>query len=66
MIILIFIVAIIIGIILLIVWLVRRVNHSDEDSLKTSNALKTLKEKYAEGEITKEEFEKINKVLVNG
>lgn len=57
----IFIAAIITGIILLIVWLVRRVSYSSETSTKTSDALDILKQRYARGEITKNEYEDIKK-----
>ncbi|MCJ7472906.1 MAG: SHOCT domain-containing protein [Actinobacteria bacterium] len=58
----IFIAAIIIGIILLIIWLVKRASYSSEiSSVKGGNALDILKERYAKGEITKEEYEKIKK-----
>lgn len=58
----IFIAAIIVGTILLIVWLVKRANYSDDISkTKESNALEILKERYVKGEITKKEFETIKK-----
>ncbi|MHB1276146.1 MAG: SHOCT domain-containing protein [Candidatus Humimicrobiaceae bacterium] len=55
----IFFVAIIIGIIFLIVWLVRRASYSSESIPKTNEAIEILKERYAKGEITKKEFEDI-------
>ena len=59
----IFFVLIIIGVIPLIVWLVRRTGYSITD--KTSNrSLEILKERYAKGELTKEQYENIKKELM--
>jgi putative membrane protein len=52
---------IITGIILLIVWIVRRVSYPGRDFSRTDKAMEILKERYARGEISKEEFEKIKK-----
>ncbi len=49
------------GITLLIIWIIRRVSYSDRHPYNTNKALELLKERYARGEITKEEFEKIKK-----
>lgn len=56
---LIFFVAIIIGIIFLIVWLVRRASYSGESIRKTSEVIEILKGRYAKGEITKKEYQDI-------
>ena len=49
----IFFILIIIGIVLLIVWLVKRTTHSAIEAKTESKALEVLKERYAKGEITK-------------
>jgi len=60
----IFFVVIVIGIILLIVWLVRRSGYNVAD--KTSmHSLEILKERYAKGELTKEQYENMKKELVS-
>ena len=58
-----FFILIIIGIILLIVWLVKRVTHSGTEVRKDTNALDILKKRYAKGEITKDQYESIKKDL---
>ncbi|MBC8387237.1 MAG: SHOCT domain-containing protein [Actinobacteria bacterium] len=57
----IFVAAIIVGVILLIVWLIRRASYPYEDLKKTKGAIEILKERYARGEISKQEFEEIKK-----
>jgi len=58
----IFFVLIVIGVILLIVWLVRRTGYSITD--KTSiRSLEILKERYVKGELTKEQYENMKKEL---
>ena len=59
----IFFVAIVIGVIFLIVWLVRRSGYNITD--KTSaHSLEILKERYAKGELTKEQYEIMKKELM--
>ncbi len=58
----IFFVAIIIGVILLIVWLVGRSGYSTTDKTST-HSLEILKERYAKGELTKEQYEGMKKDL---
>ena len=60
-----FVIAIIAGVIILIVWSVRRSSSMQQPQQKSiSTAMETLKERYAKGEITKEEFENIKKDLM--
>jgi len=49
------------GIILLIVWIIRRVSYTGRDFYYTDKSIEILKERYAKGEITKEEFDKMKK-----
>ncbi|MBM3713061.1 MAG: SHOCT domain-containing protein [Actinobacteria bacterium] len=58
----IFFLAIVIGVILLIVWLVRRSGYSVTEKT-SSHFLDILKERYAKGEITKEQYESMKKEL---
>lgn len=58
----IFFVAIIIGVILLIVWLVRRSAYSVAEKT-SSRSLDILKERYVRGEITKDQYENMKKEL---
>ena len=51
------------GIILLVVWLVREV--SGTNSSQSNRALEILKERYAKGEISQEEFEAKKKDLTS-
>ena len=61
----IFFVLVVIGIILLIVWLIRRAGHYHDyyHGGNKSGALDILNERYAKGEITKEQFENMKKDL---
>jgi len=56
----IFTILIIAGIIILIVWLVKRTNAPDT-SRTDGNALEILKKRYVKGEITKKEFDEMKK-----
>ena len=60
----IFFVAIVIGVILLIIWLVRRPGYNITDKTST-HSLDILKERYAKGELTKEQYENMKKELVS-
>ena len=60
----IFFVAIVIGVILLIVWLVKRSGYSVTDKTST-HSLEILKERYAKGELTKEQYENMKKELIS-
>ena len=59
----IFFILVVIGIIFLIVWLVKRSNHPIVENRTESKALEVLKERYAKGEITKDQFDIMKKDL---
>lgn len=46
-----------------IIWIVREISGRRNDSSPTSKAMEILKERYAKGEISKEEFESKKKYL---
>ena len=49
------------GIIILIIWLVKRVNSSGLGQASNNDAIEILKKRYAKGEINKKEFESLKK-----
>lgn len=53
----------VIGVVLLIIWIVRRLTNPKKVNVESSNAVEIIKERYAKGEITKEEFENLRKDL---
>ncbi len=53
----------VIGVILLIIWIVRRLTNPKKVNVESSTAIEIIKERYAKGEITKEEFENLRKDL---
>jgi putative membrane protein len=55
---------IIAGIIILIIWIVKRAGSSGIERTSNSGAVEILKQRYARGEITKREFDDIGKDLV--
>ena len=59
----IFFVAILIGIIFLIIWLVKRSGLSTTNSTSTKH-IEVLKERYAKGDLTKEQYESMKKDLI--
>jgi len=60
----IFILAIIAGVIILIIWAVRKTGNFQQTQYISENAaMSALKERYAKGEITKEEYENIKKEI---
>ena len=46
-----------VAIIIFIVWIVKEINGKNKNSKSNGNALDILKERYAKGEINKQEFE---------
>jgi putative membrane protein len=59
----IFWVAVIIGVVYLIKWLSSSSKQSTQETKRGDNALDILRERYAKGEINREEFEEKKKVL---
>jgi len=55
---------IIAGIIILLIWIVKRAGSSGIERTGNSDAAEILKQRYARGEITKGEFDDIKKGLV--
>jgi putative membrane protein len=49
------------GIILLVIWLVRRASYASKDLSRKNDAIDILKERYARGEISKEDFERMKR-----
>jgi putative membrane protein len=60
----IFLAIIVTGIIILIIWIVKRTSSSGIEKDSSSNTLEILKQRYARGEITKREFDDIRKDIV--
>ena len=61
----IFIIPIIIGIVLLVTWSVRRSGFNfDFINKNTTHSVEILKERYAKGELTKEQYESMKKDLI--
>jgi putative membrane protein len=58
----IFFITVIVGIVFLIVWLVKRFGNAPTDRI-SMRSLEILKERYAKGEITKEQYENMAKDL---
>ncbi|MGM0365011.1 MAG: SHOCT domain-containing protein [Actinomycetota bacterium] len=61
----IFFILIIIGIVLLIVWLIKRTTYPGTEPKTKNKALEVIKERYARGEISKEQYESIKKDLLS-
>ncbi|MFA6272903.1 MAG: SHOCT domain-containing protein [Candidatus Paceibacterota bacterium] len=53
------------AVIIFIVWLVREVGGRNHEKTSSNSALEILKERYAKGEINKEEFEAKKKDIVS-
>ena len=58
-----FFLLIIVGSILLVWWLVRQFSHPTTQAAPASRSMEVLRERYAKGEISKEQFEQIKKDL---
>lgn len=54
---------IVVGVILFIIWIVRKLTQPKQFNIESLNAIEIIKERYAKGEITKEEFENLRNDL---
>jgi len=54
-------IALIIGVVFLVIWIVKQLRYDSGRELKntTTSAIEIVKERYAKGEITREEFQKL-------
>ncbi|MCX7624477.1 MAG: SHOCT domain-containing protein [Thermomicrobium sp.] len=55
---------ILVGIVLLVVWIVRQLAHREGPTGGTSRALEILQERYARGEITREQYEQMRRDIL--
>jgi len=53
----------VVGVILLVIWLIKKLTQPKHVKFESSAAIEIIKERYAKGEITKEEFENLRKDL---
>jgi len=53
----------VVGVVLLIIWIIKKLTQPKHVNVESSNAIEIIKERYAKGEITKEEFENLRKDL---
>ncbi|MCL4376970.1 MAG: SHOCT domain-containing protein [Actinobacteria bacterium] len=62
----IFIIPIIIGIVLLVIWFIRRTGFNFDFINKSAatHSVEILKERYAKGELTKEQYESMKKDII--
>jgi len=58
-----FLVLVVVGLVFLIKWLIKATKGEKDVTIGSSKAIDILKERYAKGELTKEEFEKIRRDL---
>lgn len=52
-------IGLIIGIVFFIIWIIKEINKNNISQKRNSSAQEIVKERYAKGEITREEFQEI-------
>ncbi len=57
---------ILIGLVLLVVWAIRQIVHREGVPTGTSRALEIVQERYARGEISREQYEQMRRDLLGG